>query len=162
MLTVEEMEQIIDETMAALPPMFQERIENLMIAVEEWPDRETLRTLGIRDRAELLGFYHGIPLTERTTDYGLVAPDTISIYRRPILSASRTPDEARESNELSLDLLNRALKEKNLPEVNGSQLADKLRERWPKLRRSLTPYQRWLRSSSGRLRVVILAAGRAR
>src|SRR5262249_22620584 len=34
------------------------------------------------------------------------------------------------------------------------------RERCPKARRSLTPSQRWLRSSSGRLRVVILGATR--
>lgn len=97
MLTVEEMEAIVDETMDALPPLFQLRIQNLVIVVEEWPDRETLRMAGLHDRRELLGFYHGVPLTQRTTDYGLVPPDKISIYRRPILADSRTPEEAREN-----------------------------------------------------------------
>ena len=65
------------------------------IFVEEWPDRHTLRVAGVQSPYGLLGFYHGVPLTERTTYYGLVAPDKISIYRRPIEAQCRTLDELR-------------------------------------------------------------------
>jgi predicted Zn-dependent protease with MMP-like domain len=44
---------------------------------------------------QLLGFYHGVPRTRRTHSYGLVLPDKITIYRRPIEIRSRTPEETR-------------------------------------------------------------------
>jgi predicted Zn-dependent protease with MMP-like domain len=40
-----------------------------------------------------LGFYHGVPRTKRTRNYGLVLPDKITIYRRPIEMRARTPEE---------------------------------------------------------------------
>ena len=80
----------------SLPERFFQALENLEIAVEEWPDRETLRLARLRSRYELLGFYHGIPLTERTSSYNLIAPDTISIYQKPIEAQCRTEDEVRE------------------------------------------------------------------
>jgi len=63
--------------------------------VEDWPDRQTMRLAGIRHPADLLGFYHGVPLTERGQGYNLVLPDKISIYRQPILMRCRTLDEVR-------------------------------------------------------------------
>lgn len=93
---VEEFYQVIDETIARLPERFRERIENVAFVVEEWPDRWAMRAAGVRHRTELLGFYHGIPLTMRPHDYGNVAPDKISIYRQPIILHYRTPEAIRE------------------------------------------------------------------
>ena len=42
---------------------------------------------------QLLGFYHGIPQPGRGANYGLVLPDKISIYRRPIEAQCRTDEE---------------------------------------------------------------------
>ncbi len=72
-------------------------MENVEVVVEDWPDSGTLRLAGVRNAAGLLGFYHGIPLTQRTAGYNLVAPDKISIYRRPILLHCRTTAEVRET-----------------------------------------------------------------
>ena len=41
----------------------------------------------------ILGLYHGISLTQRTHDYGWSPPDTITIYRRPILRMCSTRDQ---------------------------------------------------------------------
>ncbi len=76
-----------------LPPQFRARLRNVEVVVEEWPDHETLKSLGIRDALELQAYYHGIPLTQRTVFYGLVAPDLISVYRQPILRACRDDEE---------------------------------------------------------------------
>jgi predicted Zn-dependent protease with MMP-like domain len=92
-----EFEDCVADAVEGLPPYFRRRLDNVEIIVEDWPDRETLRLAGIKDPAELQGWYHGIPLTERSTHYGLVAPDTISIYRRPIMLACRDDDEVRET-----------------------------------------------------------------
>jgi len=88
-------ETLVAETIDSLPTTFLDALDNVEIVIEEWPDRETLRAAGVRSRYELLGFYHGVPLTERTTNYGLVSPDKISIYRRPIEAICANEAELR-------------------------------------------------------------------
>lgn len=88
-------EQLVAEALEALPEVFRSRLENVEIVVEDWPDRRTMRLAGVRSPADLLGFYHGVPLTRRTSGYMLVLPDKISIYRQPILMRCRTPEEVR-------------------------------------------------------------------
>jgi predicted Zn-dependent protease with MMP-like domain len=68
---------------------------NVAIVVEESADDETLELAGVDDAYDLFGFYEGVPLTERTSAYGLVPPDKISIYRQPILAACRNAEEIR-------------------------------------------------------------------
>ncbi len=79
-----------------MPDAFLAYLENVAIVVEEWPDRAALQAVGMRERANLLGLYQGIPQTARTHGYNLVMPDKISIYRRPILMRCRTEQEVRE------------------------------------------------------------------
>jgi len=88
-------EHLVAEALDSLPAEFRERLDNVEVVVEDWPDAETLRLAGARRRADLLGFYHGVPQTHRTHDYGLVLPDKISIYQRPIEMHCRTIAEAR-------------------------------------------------------------------
>lgn len=87
----------VAEALDALPEAFRARLENVEVIVEDWPDRETLRRAGLHHPAELLGFYHGVPQTQRTHHYGLVLPDKISIYRRPIELHCRALEEIRET-----------------------------------------------------------------
>lgn len=75
--------------MDSLPEEFQERLENIDVVVEDWPSQNQLTRLGLRDRHELLGLYQGIPLTERGGHYGLVPPDKITIFQRPIEAVCR-------------------------------------------------------------------------
>jgi predicted Zn-dependent protease with MMP-like domain len=45
---------------------------------------------------ELLGLYEGIPLTERDDYGGMVMPDRITIYRRPLCRLCDSPAEVVE------------------------------------------------------------------
>ena len=54
------------------------------------------------EETDLLGLYQGVPYGERQTDYNLVLPDRITIYRRPILAVSRSEAEAREEIRLTV------------------------------------------------------------
>ena len=90
-------ERLVAEALDALPEEFREKFDNVEIVVQEWPDRETMRRAGVRHPSQLLGFYHGVPQTRRSHHYGLVLPDKISIYRRPILMHYRTADEIRRA-----------------------------------------------------------------
>lgn len=93
--TPEDFEALVLEAIEELPDLFFEKLENVAIVVEDWPDHAALRSVGVRGRANLLGLYHGVPHTARTHAYNLVMPDKISIYRRPIEMRCRTDDEVR-------------------------------------------------------------------
>ncbi len=43
----------------------------------------------------MLGLYSGVPLTHRTSSYGLVLPDRIIIFRGPIERLARSEDDLR-------------------------------------------------------------------
>ncbi len=89
-------DRIVNDAWEELPARFKERLENVVIGVEDFADPQTLRLAGVRHPSQLLGFYHGIPLTERTTNYNLVAPDTITLYRVPILQECSDPGQVWE------------------------------------------------------------------
>ena len=87
--------QLVTEALDALPPVFRTRLDNVEVVAEEWPSPYVLRLAKVSSPADVLGFYHGVPQTERTLGYNLVLPDKISIYRRPIEMRCRTDKDVR-------------------------------------------------------------------
>jgi predicted Zn-dependent protease with MMP-like domain len=87
--------RLVAEALDNLPAIFQEKLDNVQVVVEDWPDRRTMQAAGIRSRTQLLGFYHGVPRAKRTRNYGLVLPDKISLYQRPIEMRCRTVVQMR-------------------------------------------------------------------
>ena len=90
-------EELVAEALDALPAEFRNRMDNVDVVVQDWPSQETMRQAGVTHPSQLLGFYHGVPLTERTQSYYLVLPDKISIYRMPILMHARTLEQVRKT-----------------------------------------------------------------
>lgn len=88
-------ESLVTEALDALPDFFREKLDNVAVVIEDWPSRQTMRQIGVRSPAEILGFYHGVPQTNRTLGYNLIPPDKISIYQRPIEMRCRTTEQAR-------------------------------------------------------------------
>jgi predicted Zn-dependent protease with MMP-like domain len=78
-------ESVVQQVLSELPSDLRQKIMNFAIVVEESADDETLKLAGVDDPYDLFVFFEGVPLTERTSAYGLVPPDKISIYRQPIL-----------------------------------------------------------------------------
>ncbi len=95
-LTPSEFERLVAEALNELPPYFQEKISNVEVLVKPWPSRRDLNEAGVPSGHTLLGLYSGIPLTERTHNYGLVVPDTITLYQGPIEEAADSPEEIPE------------------------------------------------------------------
>jgi predicted Zn-dependent protease with MMP-like domain len=89
-------EAMVAQALDDLPDEFRDAMDNVEVVVEDWPDAETMQRAGVGHPSQLLGFYHGVPLTRRGSNYSLVLPDKISIYRMPILMRCRTADEVRE------------------------------------------------------------------
>ena len=94
-MRLEAFENLVAEALDEIPPDVRAQLDNIDVVVEDWPDRATLQQAGLRHPIQLLGIYHGVPRTERTHNYGLVLPDKITIYRRPIEMRSRTADDVR-------------------------------------------------------------------
>ncbi len=67
-----------------MPPEFQRKLENVDIVVENWPTPRQLRQAKHSHPNQLLGLYQGVPQTRRGRGYGLVLPDKISIFQKPI------------------------------------------------------------------------------
>ena len=83
-LTSQEFTIIVADALDNLPPLIVENMQNIEVLVEDWPSQAALQRVGISPGSTLLGLYTGIPLTRRTTGYGNVAPDTITLYQGPI------------------------------------------------------------------------------
>lgn len=90
-LTAEEFNQLVIQALDSLPDFFKVQLNNVEVVVSDWPDPAELRAVGVHNPYQLLGLYQGIPLTKRTTHYGMVLPDKISIFRMPIEHLCRTP-----------------------------------------------------------------------
>ena len=82
-------EERIEEVVSGLPEEYAGRLDNLVFIVEERPDAEKLAALGFDAPEELLGYYDGIPLTERTHDQVSYGPDRIYLFRRAIEEESK-------------------------------------------------------------------------
>jgi predicted Zn-dependent protease with MMP-like domain len=74
--------ELVETALASIPDELRRRMRNVAVAVEDYGGSPNL-----------LGLYHGIPLTRRTTSYGGVLPDRITIYRLPICRICRTLDD---------------------------------------------------------------------
>ena len=78
-------EVIARATIAKLPAQFAEHLGDIVFAVEEYADDETLAALGIEHPLDLSGLYHGRPLGEKSSMDVAPMPDRIILYRRAIL-----------------------------------------------------------------------------
>ena len=77
--------------LAELPAEFQRRLENVDVVVQDYPSPRQLA--GVRRGMTLLGLYEGVPQTRRTRSYGMVPPDRITIFQKPIEAKWRGEDE---------------------------------------------------------------------
>ncbi len=74
-MTRERFEELVADALDTIPKRFVAAMSNVVVLVEDiHPDND-----------HLLGLYHGVALTERTSYYSGVLPDRITIYRLPIL-----------------------------------------------------------------------------
>jgi predicted Zn-dependent protease with MMP-like domain len=89
----EEFRALVVRAIDNLPPEFQRKLENVDIVVEEWPTPRQLRQAKHSHPTQLLGLYQGVPQTRRGRGYGLVLPDKISIFQKPIEAQCRFGDE---------------------------------------------------------------------
>ncbi len=84
----DEFAALVERAMLRLPPEFAKLLDNVAVVVEDEPEPELLRDMGLGEDEDLLGLYTGVPLSERDTGYASL-PDQVSLYRLPLLRACR-------------------------------------------------------------------------
>jgi predicted Zn-dependent protease with MMP-like domain len=86
-------EKLVAQALEELPTWVQAMLDNVEVTVAEAPSAAQRRRLGLSPGKTLLGLYEGVPQTKRGSFYGLVLPDKITLFRRPILAVCRTAAE---------------------------------------------------------------------
>ena len=78
--------ELVGEALDLLPERLLAAMDNVVVLVDDAHPGEP----------DLLGLYEGVALTERTSDYGGVLPDRITLYRLALAAHCEDDDELRE------------------------------------------------------------------
>ncbi len=79
---------VVDAVLAELPEWVLERIDNLVVVVEDRPTHDQ-----DPEGRGILGIYEGVSLADRGVDYFGYAPDRIVIFYQPHLELDLDDDE---------------------------------------------------------------------
>ena len=82
---LEDIEALARRAYDEIPALLRAKAENVVIRVEDFPDRETEREMGLQSPFELMGLYRGVPFGERSIADTPEDIDLIVLYRRPLL-----------------------------------------------------------------------------
>jgi predicted Zn-dependent protease with MMP-like domain len=93
-ITRRRFEELVEEAVESIPEVLWNAVDNLMVVVEEWPTRRHHQAVSLAPGNLLLGLYEGVPLTKRSSHYGLVPPDKITIFRGPILRVTPLDEDS--------------------------------------------------------------------
>lgn len=78
-------EELVGDALDLLPDELTDAMSNVVVLVRDQHPEDP----------SILGLYTGVSLTERTNDYSGFLPDTIEIFREPLLAVCSTPDQVR-------------------------------------------------------------------
>ena len=89
-------EELVDKAYQKIPEKFKQKIENMVITVEDYPTHEDLEHLQIRGSSILLGLYRGTPLPQRSVWQVARLPDKIVLFQKNIERNCRNEKELEE------------------------------------------------------------------
>lgn len=76
-------EELINNALDSLPNKYIKRLNNVAIITADEPSSQQRTKLHLHNGQTLFGLYEGIPLTQRGSNYNLVLPDVITIFKNP-------------------------------------------------------------------------------
>ncbi len=68
-----------------LPKELGRHVKGVVLRVDEFPDRETEREMGLESSYDILGLYRGVSLNRKSVADVAADVDMIFLYRRPLL-----------------------------------------------------------------------------
>jgi predicted Zn-dependent protease with MMP-like domain len=91
--SLDDLEELAHASFDGLPAEFRALVEGIAFMVQDFPDEETVKDLGLESDFDLLGLFHGSDLAARRANRGRPEPTMILLYRRPILDYWADSDE---------------------------------------------------------------------
>ncbi len=85
----------VEEVLDSLPQEFRSRIRNVAVLVEDLPPNQPPPGPGQR-RTLLLGLFHGVPMTKKSTFDLPTGPDYVVLYQKNIEAVCSSEMEIRE------------------------------------------------------------------
>ena len=95
--------KLVRRALAEVPDPFATWLENVDVLVEKRPTKRQRQEVGLQPDETLFGLYEGIPQTERDSGYGMVLPDTVTIFQEPLEQAFS--DDAKLVEEVRVTVL---------------------------------------------------------
>ena len=101
----DDFEKLVAKGYERLPEWVRAKIKNVALLIEDEPSEEVREREALAHDETLLGYYQGIPLSSRGEGYGIgmTMPDTITMYRLPILEAAE--EDGMEVSEVVADTI---------------------------------------------------------
>ena len=93
---LDDIARLAQAAVAELPAAYRAAAAAVALRVEDFASDEMIAALDLHDPFELTGLYEGVPLTEKSVTDQPHGPDTIWLFRRPIL------DEWVERGDIAL------------------------------------------------------------
>lgn len=91
--TLKEFEDLAAEAWRQIPDTFRALATDVLIRIEDFATEEVLDSLGIENEFDLMGLYQGVSLERKSVMDVAQQPDTVILYRRPILDYWADSDE---------------------------------------------------------------------
>jgi predicted Zn-dependent protease with MMP-like domain len=88
-----DIEELANRALGAIPRKLKRHLGAVVITVEDLPDKETERAMGLDSPFDILGLYRGVALPRKSVSDPRPHVDMIFLYRRPILEYWRETGE---------------------------------------------------------------------
>jgi len=97
----EQFVKVVKEVLDSLPKEFRSRIRNVAFRVEDVPPNQPSPQSG-QQKKLLLGLFHGVPTTKKSTFHLSTGPDYIVLYQKNIEAVCSSEAEVREQIRLTV------------------------------------------------------------
>lgn len=101
-LSRSEFRRIVERALDNIPDEIMVHITNVAVTVQDAPSPELLEEMGMDPDEPLFGIYTGVSLPERSATYPELMPDTIVIFRKPLLEWCTSIEELEEEIETTI------------------------------------------------------------
>ena len=92
-ISPKQFDSYVEEALSSVPATFRKYLENVVVVVEEEPEKEDYDQTDTPDDEELFGIFRGVPYFERDAMTSHL-PAQVAIFRGPILRCCATRGEA--------------------------------------------------------------------
>jgi predicted Zn-dependent protease with MMP-like domain len=83
--SIDDIARLAEAALETIPAPFLDVLRRVTMRIEDFPDEETEREMELESPFDLLGLYRGGDLAQELANASPLLPNTVYLYRRPIL-----------------------------------------------------------------------------